>query len=292
MDFTEFFQRNRPVLFDGALGTLLEARGYVLPPPVWSAAIVETEPETVTGIHREYIEAGARLITTATFRTTPRAWRGKGEAARAGELTRRAVQCAREARGDREDIFIAGSVAPLADCYRPDLVPESPALYREHGEQIRWLTDAGVDCLLIETMNTIREAAVCAELAADSGLPFFVSFICKSAVKVLNDEPVDAGVEAVGQHGPLAVLVNCSPPAVIGDIFTRWRRRLTVPFGGYANVGISLPEQGGSIDAVLSPEAYRREVAAWMAFRPALIGACCGSTPEHIRVLSGLAGNP
>lgn len=288
MKFSEFFQRSSPIVLDGAMGTLLESRGYYLPPPVWSAAVVEQSPETITEIHREYINAGARIITTATFRTTAYVYARLGDADKAGRLTEQAVNCAREARDDREDLFIAGSVAPLEDCYRPDLVPDSETLYREHRKRIRQLTDAGVDCLLIETMNNVREAVMCAEIAEESGMPFIVSFICESAKSILSGEHVDAGRDAVAKYHPHAVLVNCTSPGVIRDILARWHKKGNIPCGGYANVGSSEPRQGGIISSVLSPEEYLHKVRQWMEYQPSLIGACCGSGPEHIRAISEL----
>jgi S-methylmethionine-dependent homocysteine/selenocysteine methylase len=75
------------------------------------------------------------------------------------------------------DIFVAGSLSPLEDCYRPDLVPDDAALAREHGAQARFLAEAGVDLILAETHNTIREAVAAVRAAKATGVPVFVSLV-------------------------------------------------------------------------------------------------------------------
>lgn len=285
MQFQSYLRQNSPILLDGALGTLVQARGYELPPPQWSAAILESQPEIITSIHRQYLEVGATLITTATFRTTSRVYAKLHQHEIASDLNSRAVQCARDAIGGRENKFIAGSVAPLEDCYRPDLVPDKENLYSEHREQIRWLIDAGVDVLLFETMNTVQEAVICSRIASELQFPFFTSVVCNTPGQLLSGELITGVVDAIADLKPLGIIVNCTHPKVLGDTLEILNSYTSIPLGGYANVGYSQPELEGTIEQVFSPATYREYVNQWLNYNMILVGGCCGSTPAHINEL-------
>ncbi len=140
--------REKPVvLLDGAMGTELFRRGIETRLPVWSAQALVTHPGVVREIHQDYIRAGAEIITANTFRTTTRTLAKKTMANRARELTFLAAEEAKEARAQTANhpVWIAGSVAPLEDCYEPNLVPDSETAFQEHSEFVGWLVEAGVD---------------------------------------------------------------------------------------------------------------------------------------------------
>src|SRR5262245_30418452 len=107
------------MLLDGGTGTELLRRGYRTTLPLWSAGALLDRPDLVAAIHADYAKAGAEIVTANTFRTNVRALRKAGLEARAPELNRLAVKLARDSGAP----FVAGSIAPLEDCYRPDLVP-------------------------------------------------------------------------------------------------------------------------------------------------------------------------
>src|SRR5512139_2644302 len=121
------------LLLDGAAGTELQRRGVDTTLPLWSARALIEAPEVLRAIHKDYLAAGADIITTNTFRTHRRTLTRAGVGERARELTSLAVQIARDAAGrvDRQ-IFVAGSMAPLEDCYSPQLVPAADELQVEH----------------------------------------------------------------------------------------------------------------------------------------------------------------
>ena len=123
------------LLLDGATGTELDRRGVDIGLPLWSARALLEAPGVLAEIHRDYLEAGAGAITTNTFRTHRRTLDKIGLGDRAAELTGLAVTIARRARDDiRPDAPVLGSVAPLEECYRPDLAPDDAACRGEHGE--------------------------------------------------------------------------------------------------------------------------------------------------------------
>ena len=134
-DFRRRLQENVPILLDGAMGTELQRRGADTRLPLWSARALVEAPDLVAEIHREEVEAGADVLTANTFRTHRRTLAKGGLAERSRELSALAVRLAREAAPAGRPVFVAGSIAPLEDCYRPDLVPEDAVLEREHSEQ-------------------------------------------------------------------------------------------------------------------------------------------------------------
>ncbi|MDQ3035401.1 MAG: homocysteine S-methyltransferase family protein, partial [Myxococcota bacterium] len=155
--------RSPITILDGPLGSELDRRGVPTPLPRWSAGAIDAAPDVIAAIHRDYARAGASVATACTFRTTRRAVGDDWE-----RLARRAVELARASvlPGHR----VAGSIAPLEDCYRPELSPGARSRV-EHRELARTLADAGVDLLLCETFPHVGEALVAVEEAARTGVP-------------------------------------------------------------------------------------------------------------------------
>ena len=281
---------DRTLLLDGAMGTELYRRGIQTRLPSWSASALVESPQMVREIHEDYIRAGSEIITTNTFRTSTRALSKTGWSSRAKELTDLAVALAREARDRVADnpVWIAGSVAPLEDCYEPDLTPDSETAFQEHSEMIGWLVDAGVDLILIETMNTIREADAAACAATGYGVPFFVSWTCGPDGNILNGESLVNGIRKLDLHKPAAFLVNCTPAKHIIPALHQMVGISDVPVGAYANIGKAEATFGWEFTHELDPFRYAREAEKWIKSRATIIGGCCGTTPEHISALKHL----
>jgi S-methylmethionine-dependent homocysteine/selenocysteine methylase len=283
-------RRAPPLLLDGALGTELEARGFATPLPLWSARALLERPSLVAAIHREHAEAGAELLTANTFRTQRRTLLRGGAGERAAELTALAVLLAREAaRGAPRPCFVLGSAAPLEDCYRPDLVPDDAALAREHAVHAGHLAAAGVDAIAVETLNCVREAAAAVRAAAATGLPVLASFVCGKDARLLSGEPLEAGLEAVAAHAPLAVAVNCLPPAAAEACLGRLAAS-GLPFGVYPNLGVPDPERGFAPSDDCAPAELAARARSWLAAGASFVGGCCGTRPAHLRALAEAAG--
>jgi len=268
-----------PLVLDGATGTELERLGVPSELPLWSARGVIEAPQTVLAIHRAYLAAGAQALTANTFRTQRRTLDHAGQGHRAGELTNRAVQLARQAAAEKS-VFVLGSAPPLEDCFRPELVPDDASLTREHEEHARNLVRAGADAVLVETINTIREAVAAVRAARECGAAVLASFVSRGHARLLSGEPLDEAIDAVARFGPLAVGVNCLPPGAVSPCLGVLQRA-GLPFLVYANL-IGPGEQR-------SPEEYGRCASGWIAAGARIVGGCCGTGPEHIRALSGVA---
>lgn len=273
-------------LLDGATGTELNRRGIDTGLPLWSAnaLITDTGLNVLRQVHLDYLNAGADIITTNTFRTNRRVLVGKGFSA--NELTLRAVATAREAVAEfGKSALVAGSLSSLEDCYRPDLVPPAEDCLAEHTERIQHLMEGGVDLLLIETMNSIREAVIAAEIATATGLPTWVSFVCDERGRILSGESLTQAAEKLLPLGVKALGVNCMPAHTIAQPLTELRAICgeEFPLMAYGNIGHVDDEQGWVNTDSTNPEGYLEHAQSWPA---QIIGACCGSTPAHIRKLN------
>jgi S-methylmethionine-dependent homocysteine/selenocysteine methylase len=287
--FAERLRSGPPLLLDAAMGSDLNRRGLPTRLPLWSALGVLERPELVRQIHLENLKSGADVITTNTFRTTGRTLAKAGiDPARAAELDALAVRLADEARAeaDRSDPLIAGSIAPLEDCYAPTFdVPVEVAL-AEHRVQARNLAAAGVDLLMVETMPTSAEAVIALQVAIETGLPATVGFVCDipvagGPVRLLSGESLAEAVARVQPLGPAAIFVNCAPAAVITSALEELRSLVDLPIGGYANAGHVDDEVGWSPAGGMTGAQYARHVADWIALGARVVGGCCGTHPIH-----------
>jgi len=337
--------KSPPIILDGAFGTELERRGFEARLPLWSALALIEAPDLVQAIYRDYAQAGADILTAATFRTTRYTMAKAGLADRAEELTRLAIRLAKETLppsnfphtvgeglelssgqpvrpikplphvvgetgkgkeslappprpglspfeegGIRRGFgppLTAASLAPLEDCYRPDLRPSDEVLLREHAHTVRMLRDAGADLILVETQNTAREAQIATEMALTMGLPVWTSLMPKSATELFNGDSLTDAALAAYALGVDAVLVNCCPPDLAEAAFQTLRQALPndVKVGAYPN--FRAPSgQPWDFSAPLSPQAFAEWGQRLAEAGADILGGCCGTTPQHIAALA------
>lgn len=285
-----------PLLLDGATGTELERAGLDTRLPLWSTRALLEAPEAVYAIHGAYLDAGAEIVTANSFRTQARTLMRAGmrEANADRRLTRLAVELARRAvarsamAGRVEPAaprWVAGSLAPLEDCYRPDLVPGDAELEYEHGRQVELLGEAGVDLVLIETMNTRREAEAAARACARAGLDFVACFVATGEARLLSGESLAEAAASSRGLGALAVGVNCLPVGATADCRAALAR-LGAPILLSPNLGEPEPRTGFSRDTEQGPDALANAFADWLAPPLAIAGGCCGTTPAQIASLA------
>lgn len=289
MTLQEFLIAKNVVVLDGAMGTELQRRGIVTALPLWSTHALLHAPHVVRIVHWEYLRAGADVLTTNTFRTNVRTLRRAGMEHRWEELNLKAVQLAFEARDrypETRRIFIAASIAPVEECYAPHLVPPDEELEEEHTRQIRLLAMSGVDLLLIETMNTIREATIASRIAATTGKEWIVSFVCSNDGNILSGESLAEAVRAIEPLRPAMICVNCVSANHISGALRQLRSLTDIPLGAYANVGTPSADCGWELQHDASIDEYTDRALEWVAFGSRLVGGCCGTTPEYISKLN------
>ena len=262
-------------LLDGPIGTELIARGYPCPAPQWSAWALQHAPQAIADLHSAYAQAGAHIHTTNTFRTRPDAVgpRWRQDAQLAASLAKAAAL-----PGQR----VAGSIAPLADCYRPQDSPDNPG--PQHAALAQVLKNAGVDLLLCETFPHTGEASAAVTAAAQTGLETWVSLTAGPQADLLSPEAVRLGAQQAIQAGASAVLVNCIP-ATHTATFLEAIHDLGVPFGAYANAGHTDDGIGWYPDPD-GPARYADLAEQWIEMGATLIGSCCGTSPAHTQTLA------
>ena len=284
-------------ILDGAMGSELIRWGMELPEHIWSAAANLTNPELVLKIHREYVDAGADYITANTFRTTPRAF-GKLDSLVAGfvEVNKKdavlnsrnslftAVELAKEAASN--SVKVLGSIASLEDCYSPELFPGKNTAITEFRQLGGWLSEAGVDILLLETMNSIAEAEAGLIALQSFELPIWVSFVMKDDEHLLSGDLLLDALTLLQDHSVNTVLLNCNPLQRTEKAMILLTENWTGKWGIYPNLGIGEPSPNGRITKYESMEKFTALMEKAIDLGASVVGACCGSTPEQIGELS------
>jgi S-methylmethionine-dependent homocysteine/selenocysteine methylase len=270
------------VVLDGPMGTELARRGVPIPGPGWSAHALDTAADVVAAIHRDYVAAGATVHTANTFRTKRRALGARWEA-----LARQAVELARGSV--RSGQRVAGSIAPLEDCYRPAASP-GEASRPEHAELARVLADAGVDVLLCETFPNAVEAVVAVSEAARTGVETWVALTAGPDGSLMTPADMREVARRCVDAGARAVLVNCTP-ASRTLAYVEALAAVGAPFGAYANAGNAADGIGWEADVERGAARYAGLARRWIDAGATIVGGCCGTGPAHIAALSSHASH-
>ena len=274
------------LLLDGATGTELNRRGVDISLPLWSARAILEAPETLRQIHVDYLCAGADIITANTFRTHRHNLKQAGLGERAQQLTCRAVEIARQAiesTGTRA--LVAGAIAPLEDSYSPQCTPPAATLAVEHSAMANCPASCGVDALLVERMNSVREAVAATRAAVATGRPTLTSVVCARDGHLLSGETLAAAAKALTALQPDALLINCTSAPELHQPLTTLRAHTSLPVGAYGNVGYLNNDGNWMQTDAVQPEAYAAYARHWREAGAMLIGGCCGTTPAHIAAL-------
>jgi len=278
-------------LLDGATGTELERRGVRTSLPLWSAAAVREAPDLLLQIHTEYVAAGADILTACTFRTSRYTLSKLGRSDEAQALSLEAVELARRACiTSSRRVLIAGSIAPLEDCYHPERTQPLPVLEREHAAHAEALAAAGVDLLLVETMPTAIEAISAARAASRTGVPFAVSLLPGPDATLFDGTALADAAGRVARESPALMCVNCGPVSWC-DAALETLARTGIPFGLYANSGTPDRSFGGT-PAPLDVLRYAEQASSWFHRGARVVGGCCGTTPAHIAALREVVDRP
>lgn len=276
-------------VLDGGLGTELIINGQQLPEHIWSAHTNLNNPELLLRIHKSFIRAGAQYITTNTFRTTQRAYAKTGLSDTDAKISANnslaaAVDTANQASNG--SVKVMGSIAPLEDCYRPDLYPGSHDALYEFGVIGSLLNDAGVDGFLIETMNNIDEAESCLSAVKDFHKPVWIGFNLSSPASLLSGEPLKEALALAHNNGAECILLNCNPLELTLDALDLLSESVRCEWGIYPNLGLGLPSPDGKISELDSDENLLSLVESAVEKGASVIGGCCGSSPRHIGLIS------
>jgi S-methylmethionine-dependent homocysteine/selenocysteine methylase len=263
-------------ILDGAIGTELIARGFPAQAPDWTARAAVEAPDLLGEVHRDYARAGATIHTANTFRTQPRVLRaGWRDALDASVAIVRGAALANQR--------VAGSIAPVSDCYRPDLSPGAGAR-EEHRQVASALASAGCDLLLCETFANEAEALVAAEEAVQTGLPTWLSLTAGPFADLLTPRSLRGIAKRALSTGIERLLVNCVAASLI-EPYVDAIVGLGVPIGVYANAGDREEGIGWGATGRAAAEAYATFAERWVDAGATVVGGCCGTSPLHIAAL-------
>jgi homocysteine S-methyltransferase len=276
-----------PILGDGALGTMLHARGASVDRPVEELNLAQ--PDWVRQAHGEYIRAGAEIIQTNTFGgSAPRL----GEAGLAGELRAinfRAVKLAREAREiSGQPVWIAASIGPLGRrAHRADGVLDRDAAGAAFREQIGILWEAGADLLVFETFSDLPELLLGVEAArAACDLPVMAEMTFGNDGNTgLGYGPAEVA-HALASAGVDVGGVNCSmgPAGVLNAVACMHEAEPALRLSALPNAGFPF-RAGDRVVYLSAPPYFAQHVRPFLAAGARIIGGCCGTTPAHIRAM-------
>lgn len=283
-DFREFIEDGRPHLFDGAMGTMLYSRGVFINRCYDELNL--REPELVREVHREYVRAGAEILETNSYGANRVKLSHFGLEADVVEINRRAAEIARSVATPR--VCVAGAIGPLGvriEPYGPTSLDEAFEIFREQAEG---LAAGGVDLFVLETfsdLEEIRQALRAARSVAD--LPVVAQMVIREDGHTPYGTDAAIVAERLTEWGADVVGMNCSvgPHAMletVDDLLTATDRAIACQ----PNAGLPREVDGRTM-YMASPE-YMAEYAGRLVRKGVrFVGGCCGTTPEHIRVMAG-----
>ncbi|MGJ3241781.1 MAG: homocysteine S-methyltransferase family protein [Opitutales bacterium] len=286
-------------LLDGGMGQELQKRSHVPAHPLWSVAVMRTDPDSVRDAHAAFIRAGARMLTLNTYAATPQRLSRDGDPGWLEDLHATASRLAREAREATGEphgpVDLLGCLPPPGGSYTPETVPSAGDCLATYRELVALQADA-VDGFLAETLGTIREAEAAAEAALPTGKPVLISFSLSddSPECLRSGERLADAVAALRSYPIQGLLLNCSRPETIGQGLPALAES-GYAFGAYANgfESVDALKPGGTVDALtarvdLDPEAYGAIALSWVQDGATWVGGCCEVGPDHIERLAAL----
>lgn len=283
--FLERLQSGAVLVLDGATGTNLQRRG--LPVGMPSDIFVLDNPEAVTQLHRDFLEAGSDILLTDTFGSSRLHLGHAGLMERFEQTNRTAVDLCRQVVSGT-DALVGGSMGPLGEMLQPYGTLEEDAAVKAYAEQARVLTEAGVDLLVVETQFDLNEAraGVRGALSA-SDLPVVCSFsFDRGARTMMGVKPAQVG-KALADAGVAAVGINCGRSLEDNLVaLTELRQATDLPIWFKPNAGMPHTDEQGRLQYDVTPEMMAGQVPVWIAAGARLIGGCCGTSPEHLKAIA------
>ena len=281
---------SRPVLADGAMGTVLYARGVFINRCYDELNL--SDPGLILAIHEEYLQAGAEILETNTFGANRFRLARHGLAGKVAEINAAGVRQARMAVEHIKDkqageAWVAGSVGPLGVRLEPlgkTGLDEARAAF---AEQIDALAQAGADMLILETMPALNEAqqALIAAREVAPDLPVLVMVTVDDDSNCLDGSSPEQAARLLTEWGADAIGVNCSTgPATVLTAIECMRKATTLPLAAMPNAGMPRAVEGRNI-YLCSPEYMASFARKAIAAGAQIVGGCCGTTPNHIRAM-------
>ena len=284
------------VIMDGGTGTEVARRGVTIYPQLsWSANANIEYPELVQDIHRDYILAGAEIIITNTFSSSRATLAKDGLTQHTEKINRQSVQAAMEARkncGAEETVVIAGAISAFEPKSHPEITPSYEEALDDYREQVGILAEEGVDLIVLEMFSRTIDLKAAITAADETDLPIWIGLSCESHDGQIylglmgrhGGETIADAVTASSSPNVKAFFIMHSPPSVTAEALRELKNYTALPIGAYAHGG---GIRGSGLDGSdADPQEYLEYAREWVASGATIIGGCCGTTPEHIRILT------
>ena len=294
--------KNREIiLLDGGVSTEIQKRGVSMDEDVWSGIAHRTHPEITLQVHEDYIRSGSQVITANTYSTARHVLERINLGDQVRSLNEEAVQLARKARDNAaaDEVWVAGSISSMAPFNNEEEVAVGESVESNYREIAEILAESGVDLLILEMMRETVNSILVIEAALSTGLPVWIGYSAMMAddgknvitwrwknvkskpptgdFEELVKETVNLGIDAAGiMHSQ----VIDTEPAL--EVMSRhWHG----PKLAYAETG-ALEKPDWNFKEICTPEKYSEVIKNWVSSHGVqIVGGCCGTGPEHIRIL-------
>ena len=293
-----------PLLLDGGLSNELERQGCDLNQKLWSAKLLESNPEAIILAHLAYLESGAQCIITSSYQSTLPGFMALGyDQPSAAGLILTSVQLAEEARNRflllhpfAYKPLIAASIGPygayLADGseYRGDYDISDQALRDFHEPRINLLANTTADIFACETIPSFREAQVLSGILQKINKPAWVSFSCKDGKHISDGTPIEECAAYFTHHPTVfAMGVNCTSPSFISELIRSMKtksgdKKIVV----YPNSGAVYHAESKTWVGLSDVSSCEIMVKEWMDLGADIIGGCCGIGPDQIKAMGNI----
>ena len=291
-----------PLLLDGGLSNELERQGCNLNDSLWSAKLLEINPEAITQAHLSYLESGAQCITTASYQASVPGFmsigydRSESEAyiLKSVHLAEEAIKRFTASRPVNFTPLIAASIGPygayLADGseYRGDYGISDEKLREFHLSRMRLLDRSNADFFACETIPSFQEAKILADILNDTQKAAWMSFSCKDLHHINDGTPIEECAAFLSGHSNIfAIGVNCTAPKYVSGLIKSIRsgansKNIVV----YPNSGEAYHAESKSWQGTSDPGFFLAMVEEWMKLGAEIVGGCCRIGRDHIKAMS------
>ncbi len=271
----------RPLVLDGAMGSLLEQKGLTTSDSAWSAKANLKFPEVVLEIHKEYIYAGADIITTNTFRTNPFSLAQSG-IKNFKRYVQKAVSLAFEAKGNLP-VLIAGSNAPAEDCYQVERTISKKELELNHFNHIDSLVESGCHFILNETQSHFDEIKIISKHCEKNNIPYVISLYFDENLCLLSGEKISDVISYLSDTNILSIGFNC----ISDKVFVKMINQISLPVNWGFYLNCFTKSDGQNKLCSISTAEYLVTIQEVIHFNPSFIGTCCGSNPDFTKAIKG-----
>jgi homocysteine S-methyltransferase len=290
------------MILDGGLATQLEAQGCDLGNVLWSASLLQSDPDAIVTATRAYLDAGAECVATATYQASRQGFASQGiSATKADELMLLSVELAARARSEylRENShlafepLIAASIGPYGAMlhdgseYTGDYGVTAEQLRAFHESRLQLLDGSEADILAIETIPSRLEAEVLADLLDACATPAWISFSCRDGAHVVDGTPIEEVASIFAEHSIVAAVgVNCTPPQFVAELVKRVMSAAPNKVAmAYPNSGETYHVEDNSWTGTVTPGDCADAAQVWVAAGARIVGGCCRMGPTHIRAI-------